>query len=68
VQRRVLGDERPCTLTSASNLASSLYGQGKYAQAERIHREVLGAKRRVLGEEHPEMLTSANNLAQSLSG
>ena len=51
--RRVLGEEHPDTMTSASNLASSLSDQGKYTDAERINREVLGAKRRVLGEEHP---------------
>jgi hypothetical protein len=70
VQRRVLGDEHPHTLTSANNLALSLSRQGKHAEAERIQREVLGAsvQRRVLGEEHPETLTSAVNLASSLSG
>jgi hypothetical protein len=53
VRSRVLGDEHPDTMTSASNLASLLSDQGKYTDAERINREVLGAKRRVLGEEHP---------------
>jgi hypothetical protein len=42
-------------------------GQGKHAEAELIHREVLGTRRRVLGEEHPNTLTSASNLALSLS-
>jgi hypothetical protein len=50
-------------LAAADNLASSLSSQGKHAEAERIHREVLGAKRRVLGEEHPKTLTSAGILA-----
>ncbi len=67
MRRRVLGEEHPDTLTSAGNLASSLWGLGKYAQAERVEREVLGVKRRVLGEEHPETLMSASNLASSLS-
>ncbi len=66
-RRRVLGKEHPHTLTSAGNLASSLWDQGKYAEAERIHREVLGVKRRVLGEEHPSTLNAVGNLAQSLS-
>ena len=47
--RRVLGEEHPDTLRSANNLATSLSGQGKHAEAERIEREVLGARRRVLG-------------------
>ena len=46
-------------LAAAGNLASSLSGQGKHAEAERIRREVLGTRRRVLGEEHPETLKSA---------
>jgi predicted ABC-class ATPase len=66
MQRRVLGEEHPDTLTSANNLASSLSDQGKHADAERIQREVLAMQRRVLGEEHPDTLTSANNLAATL--
>jgi hypothetical protein len=62
-----LGAEHPDTLRTAGNLAQSLSGQGKYAEAEQIEREVLDVKRRVLGEEHPSTLTTANNLAASLS-
>jgi hypothetical protein len=40
--------------------------QGKYAEAERIEREVHEVRKRVLGAEHPDTLTSANNLAESL--
>ncbi len=63
----MLGAEHPVTLMSASNLAASLSRQGKYADAERIEREVLGVQKRVLGAEHPDTLTSACNLATSLS-
>jgi hypothetical protein len=45
-----------------------LFNQGKYADAERIGREVHGVQKRVLGAEHPNTLTSAANLAASLSG
>ena len=51
-----------CACRSDSGLA-----QGKYADAERIEREVLGALRRVQGEEHPDTLSSAHNLASMLS-
>ncbi len=71
-RRRVLGEEHPAaipaTLTSASNLALSLSGQGKYADAERISREVFGVYMRVQDEEHSATLTSTGNLAASLSG
>jgi hypothetical protein len=50
-----------------SNLARSLSRQGKYADAERIQREVLGERERVLGAEHPRTLSTANNLAATLS-
>ena len=53
VQRRVLGLDHPHTLTTTGNLASSLCGQGKYAEAEQLGRELLGVERRVLGPEHP---------------
>jgi hypothetical protein len=46
---------------------------GKYSEAERIQREVLGALKRVLGTlkrvlgaEHPDTLRSASDLAMSL--
>jgi hypothetical protein len=63
----VLGAEHPSTLTTARHLATSLFNQGKYVEAERIQREVLGARKRVLGAEHPDTLMSASNLAMSLS-
>ncbi len=47
--RRVLGEERPSTLSRANNLASSLSDPGRYMEAERIEREVLGVLLRVLG-------------------
>ena len=39
-----------------NNLASSLHGQGKRAEAEAMFREVLDVRRRVLGPEHPHTL------------
>jgi hypothetical protein len=68
VHKRVLGAEHPSTLTTANNLASHLATQGKYVEAERILREVLGARKRMLGAEHPSTLTTANNMASYLSG
>jgi hypothetical protein len=41
--------------------------QGKYEQAEEIHRQVLGLSEMVLGKEHPRTLTSMNNLPLVLS-
>ena len=46
VRKRVLGAEHPDTLTGANNLATSLSRQGKYADAERIQREVHEVEKR----------------------
>jgi hypothetical protein len=37
--------------------------QGKYEQAEEMHRRVLRLRETVLGKDHPDTLTSMNNLA-----
>jgi hypothetical protein len=43
------------------DLAQSLMGDGKYVEAERIFREVLGVYRKVFGKEHRQTLTVAAN-------
>ena len=48
VEFRVLGAKHPGALITAGDLAASLHYQDKYADAERIQREVLEAKRRIL--------------------
>ena len=53
-----LGSEHPSTLVSVSNLRSVLSSQGKYEEAEGMHRRAL-----VLGPGHPNTLTSVYNLA-----
>ena len=63
VQRRVLGPEHPHTLTTVSNLATSLRDQGKHEDAEQMFRELLDMQRRVLGPEHPDTLATVSNLA-----
>ena len=62
VRRRVQGEEHPHTLTSMSNLASTLRNQGDFT-ARALQEKVLEVRRRVLGEEHPDTLTSMGNLA-----
>jgi hypothetical protein len=62
VQRRVLGEEHPDTLTSAGNLAMSFAYQGKYAEAEEMLQAALAAQQRVLGSAHPDTLSIAKSL------
>jgi hypothetical protein len=61
--RRVLGDDHPDTLTSASWLAANLRELGKYRQAHALDQVTLAKRRQILGNDHPDTLTSANNLA-----
>ena len=63
----MLGKEHPSTLTSMNNLAGVLSDQGKYKQAEEMHRQALGLYETVLGKEHPHTLASMSNLASVLS-
>jgi Flp pilus assembly protein TadD len=41
-----------------NNLAGVLSDQGRYEEAERMHRQALELREKVLGLEHPETLTS----------
>ena len=43
------------------SVGSMLEDQGKYEQAEEMHRQKLGLCETVLGKEHPHTLTSMNN-------
>jgi hypothetical protein len=51
---------------SMNNLASSIYGQGRYAEAEAIDRQTLQLRETVLGKDHPDTLMSIMNLGESL--
>ncbi|KAI0123269.1 Tetratricopeptide repeat-domain-containing protein [Xylariales sp. AK1849] len=55
--------EHPDTLTSMNNLAGVLSRQGKYEEAEQMHRQTLELRKELLGPEHPDTLASINNLA-----
>jgi hypothetical protein len=48
------------------SLAGVLTGQGKYEQAEEMHRQALRVREMVLDKEHPDTPTSVNNLATVL--
>ena len=48
------------------NLTTVLRDQGKYEQAEEMHRQALRLRETVLGVEHPHTLSSIDNLATVL--
>ncbi|MCP4284423.1 MAG: CHAT domain-containing protein [Gammaproteobacteria bacterium] len=60
---RVLGSEHPQTLESIYNLAILYWSQGRYEEAEPLHKRALAARERALGPEHPDTLASINDLA-----
>ncbi|GIL87932.1 hypothetical protein Vretimale_6273 [Volvox reticuliferus] len=53
-------------LRTLNNLALLLQDQGKYGEAEQLHRRVLAGLERLLGSEHPDTLSSVTNLASIL--
>ncbi|KAL1640170.1 hypothetical protein SLS61_010263, partial [Didymella pomorum] len=62
VASEVLGREHPDALTSISQLGSVLVSQGKYDEAEVMHRQALEGREKALGQKHLSTLISANNL------
>ena len=62
----MLGPEHPDTLASVNNLGLVLESQGRYEEAETMHRRALEAREKVLGPEHPDTLTSVSNLGSVL--
>jgi hypothetical protein len=62
VYKKVQGVEYPSVLRSMNNIVLTLHGQGKYAEAEQMHRQVLEVKEKVLGREHSSTIDSMNNL------
>ena len=64
--KKSLGVEHPEVLSSINNLALVLDRQGKYEEAEEMHRQTLALRETVLDKEHPSTLTSMNDLASVL--
>ncbi|KAJ6003890.1 hypothetical protein N7540_013172 [Penicillium herquei] len=66
VREKVLGRERPSTLTSVGHLGNVLSSQGQYEEAEVMHRRALEGYEKVLGREHPHTLNSVSYLGNVL--
>ena len=48
-------------------LANTLRGQGRYADAEKVHRDALDTARRIFKPDHPDVLEIESSLALDLS-
>ena len=66
IERKSLGEGHPDTVDSYSKLAVTLEAQGKYAEAEAMHRRALAICLKALGDAHPQTAASYNNLAAGL--
>ena len=64
--RRVMGEDHPCTLISASQLARDLRDLGEVQAARDLDEDTLDRSRRVMGEDHPCTLIFASQLARDL--
>jgi Tetratricopeptide repeat len=64
----VLGLEHSDTLTSVSQLGTVLSRQGKYEEAEAMHRRDLKGSEKALGPQHSGTVTSMAKLASTLWG
>ncbi len=57
------GPQDPRLAVSLNNLAGLYYAQGRYAEAEPLHRRALAIREVALGPEHPDVGTALNGLA-----
>lgn len=60
--RVLLGDESSNMVTNLSNLATALFEQGAFDEAESMYRRGLEMRRRSLAPDHPDIATSLRNL------
>ena len=66
IRKRFLHKTNEDLLEATGFYGTVLDSQGKYDEAESIHREVLQLWEDTFGQTHPSMLTSMNNLALAL--
>ncbi len=60
------GPQDPRLATTLNNLAELYRAQGKYAEAEPLHKRALAIREKALGPEHPHVATSLMNYARLL--
>ena len=66
LRRQVLPRDHPETLEAIHMLAAVARGEGRFADAERLYRDVYERRGRVLGRDHPDTLRSLHGVAITL--
>jgi CHAT domain-containing protein/tetratricopeptide (TPR) repeat protein len=66
IRTRVLGEDHPFTALSCTDIADTLFAQGKYRDAQPWYDKALAIRRKSLGEEHPQTADSYANVAITL--
>ena len=61
-----MGPDHPGLATDLNNLALLYHTQGKYAEAELLHKRALAILEKSLGPDHPDVATSLENYAALL--
>ena len=65
-REKTLGVEYEDTLSSISDLGGAFYEQGKYADAERMHRRAMEGREKTLGAMYKDTLWSISDLRAAL--
>ena len=65
-QEEILGTGHPDYLTTSDQLGQMILYQGRYADAERIWRQVLSSRRQNGDDDHPDNLRTRHNLARAV--
>ena len=63
LQKEVLGEKHPDTITAMGDLAATWRHQGRLNEAEQLEVQVLKLRKEVQGEKHPYTITALANLA-----
>lgn len=66
IKEKVFGADHPSAASSLDNLAELYVSQGKYDQAEPLHRRALAIREKALGSNHPYLAQTLDAYADLL--
>ncbi|CAZ83933.1 unnamed protein product [Tuber melanosporum] len=64
--QKIIGPDHQDSTRNINNQGVALHQQGKYDEAEILHRSALGDREKALGLDHRDTLNSVNNLGATL--